>query len=147
MCNALKKEYTRFYSFWGSSNPVPPERLRSRVFPASSNPLASSPNDKCQNGGNHRVTSKYLPLLVTSYGNTLFKDTTILSFNHRSVKNFYVLLCSETFMMSFCQTFCNSICWTLKTCCNWFRLHRSVGTAVTELNSNWKMTRHQLLPF
>jgi len=32
MCNALKKEYTRFYNFWGSFNPVSPERLRSRVF-------------------------------------------------------------------------------------------------------------------
>jgi len=31
--------------FWGSSNPVSPERLRSRVFPASGIPLASSPND------------------------------------------------------------------------------------------------------
>ena len=45
MCNALTKEYTRFSSFWGSFNPVSPERLRSRVFPASGISLASSPND------------------------------------------------------------------------------------------------------
>jgi len=45
MCIALKKEYTRFYSFSGSFNPVSPERLRSRVFPASGIPLASSPYD------------------------------------------------------------------------------------------------------
>ena len=32
MCNALKNEYTRFYSFWGSFNPVSPERLKARVF-------------------------------------------------------------------------------------------------------------------
>jgi len=63
ICNALKKEYTRFYSFGGSFNPVSPERLRSRVFPAPGNPLASSPNDWCQNGGNPRVKSKYLPLV------------------------------------------------------------------------------------
>jgi len=43
MCNALKKEYTRFYSFWGSFNPVSAERFRSRVFAATGIPLASSP--------------------------------------------------------------------------------------------------------
>jgi len=67
MCNALKKEFTRFYSFWGNFNPVSPERLRSRIFPAPGNPLASSPNDWGQNGGNPRVTSKYLPLLDLAF--------------------------------------------------------------------------------
>ena len=52
--------------FLGSFNPVSPERLRSRVFPASGIPLASSPNEQCQNEGNPRVTSKYLPLLDLS---------------------------------------------------------------------------------
>ena len=31
--------------FWGSFNHVSPERLKSRVFPASGIPLASIPND------------------------------------------------------------------------------------------------------
>ena len=56
MCHPLKNEYTLFYSFCGSFDPVSSERLRSRVFPASDIPLASSLNDYCQNGGDSRVT-------------------------------------------------------------------------------------------
>jgi len=40
-----RKNTHDFTVFWGSFNHISPERLRSRVLPASGVPLASSPND------------------------------------------------------------------------------------------------------